>query len=173
MSDNDKLYFYSKSKNALPGGGCNEYVSDINLYETLAQYPGFRKVLSNFHVAPFKYNGYTYNSIEHVFQAMKIALVDKEKAYFFTVESGHEIGLGAGSIAQKNRKLVMLSKDDLKSWSSIKNDIMKAAASEKYKTHPEALKILRATNDAELWHIVTRSKPERFLHLEDIRRELN
>ncbi len=43
------------------------------------------------------------------------------------------------------------------------------AALEKYKQQNDCLKVLKATNCAELWHIVMRSKPERFFHLEKIR----
>jgi hypothetical protein len=41
----------------------------------------WRKILSNFHLCPFQYKEYTYNSIEHAFQSQKIALVLFEKAY--------------------------------------------------------------------------------------------
>ena len=46
------------------------------------------------------------------------------------------------------------------------------AAIEKYKACEEARIVLKATKDAELWHIVSRSKPVRFEHLEIIRSEL-
>ena len=45
-----------------------------------------RKILSNFHLYPFQYKEYTYNSIEHAFQSQKIALVSPEKTYLFTME---------------------------------------------------------------------------------------
>jgi hypothetical protein len=102
-----------------------------------------------------------------------VELVDVKAAHRFTVESGDPIGLGDGAMAQKNRKLVMLSPEDLKMWDAIKWDIMKEAAREKYIQNPEAAKILLNTRDAELWHIVSRQKPVRFKHLEDIRLELS
>jgi hypothetical protein len=43
-------------------------------------------------------------------------LVDKDKAFWFTIESGNEIGLGSGDVAQKNRKLIKLSKIQLDEW---------------------------------------------------------
>lgn len=165
----DKLYFYSKSKDAIVGKGINEVVKDISEYENLKNVKDWRKVLSNFHVYPIKYQGYTYNTIEHVFQAKKIEIVDKEKALYFTVESKNEIGLGDGEMARKNRKLVKLNKDELMLWNKIKDDVMFVAALTKYLMCEEAKYVLKSTKKAELWHIVPRSKPIRFKHLEIIR----
>lgn len=170
MTTKDKLYFYSKSALVPAGEGANEVAADKTLYESLGT--GFRQVLSNFHMCPFKYEGYTYNTIEHVFQAMKIALADEKEALKFTVESGHAIGQGDGAVAQKNRKLVKLDDKLLNKWHTIKHKIMRDAALAKYQTCPEAAKILKATLGAELWHIVSRKKPERFTHLEEIRQLL-
>jgi len=72
--------------------------------------------LSNFYVL-------TYNSVEHTFQSYKIALVDKDKAFWFTIENGNDIGLGGGDVAQKNRKLIKLNKIQLEEWGKIKHDI--------------------------------------------------
>lgn len=166
-TQNDKLFFYSKSAMVPPGKGANEVVKDESLYESLGV--GFRQVLSNFHVCTFIFEGYTYNTIEHVFQAKKIALADEKEAYKFTVESGHEIGKGDGVMAQKNRKLVKLDHKQLAHWDTIKHGIMKDAALAKYQTCKEAASVLKATLGAQLWHIVSRKKPERFLHLEQIR----
>lgn len=169
----DKLFFYSKSTDRKPGQGANEKGNPAN-YTELSKIKDWRRILSNFHVCPFKYKGYTYNSIEHVFQAMKIALVDKEAALRFTVESGNEIGQGDGAMAQKNRKLRMLSKPQQEKWASMNRQIMYEAAFEKYKACKEAREVLKATGKAQLWHIVIRSKyPDHFTHLELIRDKLN
>ena len=166
---NDKLYFYSKSRDVAPGKGTNEVVENVSLYEELTKIKDWRKILSNFHMCPFKYEGYTYNTIEHVFQAKKIEIVDKEKAHYFTLESGHDIGQGDGEIARKNRKLVKLDNDELKLWATMKDKVMHDAALQKYMTCKEAQNVLKATNGSQLWHIVSRSKPVRFEHLEKIR----
>jgi ribA/ribD-fused uncharacterized protein len=163
----DKLFFYSKSAQVPAGKGTNEVVENPKMYEPLGT--DFRQVLSNFHVTPFKYKGYTYNSIEHVFQAKKIELANPGEAYKFTLESGDNIGQGNGAVAQKNRKLVVLSPQVLAKWDEIKEDIMYDAALEKYKQNAEAASILKGTLNAELWHIQMRKKPIRFHHLEQIR----
>lgn len=155
-----------------PGKGANEYVENSFLYTDLAKIKDWRRILSNFHVFPFKYQGYTYHTIEHVFQAMKIAIVDKEKALKFTVESGDEIGKGDGDVARKNRKLAKLNDAQLAQWAKMRDNVMHDAAVEKYTACAEARAVLKATNCAELWHIVSRSKPVRFDHLEKIRATL-
>lgn len=166
----DKLYFYSKSADKPPGKGANEYVHDVTIYAGLPK--DFRKMLSNFHVAPFEYEGLTFRTIEHAFQAKKIALENVAIAYKFTVESGDIIGQGDGAMAQKHRKLVMLDKAQLACWDHIKEDIMYEAALAKYTQNPEAARVLKATGNAELWHIVSRRQPVRFKHLEKIRNQL-
>lgn len=169
LTKDDKFYFFSRSKDVPPGEGTNEYVKDAKLYNRLGQIRNFRRILSNFHVYPFKFEGYTYNSIEHVFQAKKIELADRESAFNFTLESGHEIGRGDGNVAQKNRKLVVLNKKLLEKWDKIGKDVMRNAAIEKYKACEEARIVLKATLGSQLWHIVSRRKPVRFVHLEEIR----
>lgn len=170
MSIIDKFYFYSKSKDVKPGNGVNEIVFDIGIYDELSKIKDWRKILSNFHVYPFEYNGYTYNTIEHAFQAKKIELVDKEKSLWFTIESENEIGKGNGEIARKNRKLVKLNKDMLEKWSTIRDNILEDISIQKYKQCDIAKNVLKLTKNAELWHIVSRSKPIRFEHLERIRK---
>jgi ribA/ribD-fused uncharacterized protein len=168
----DKLCFYSKSRDVKPGKGTNEFVNDATDYMDLASVKDWRKILSNFHVSPFTYNGYTYMSIEHAFQAKKIELADKETALYFTLESGHDIGRSGPEIARKNRKIIKLSKEQLAQWSQIRDEVMYEAAQQKYAICYEAAKVLKATHSAELWHIAPRSKPVRFEHLEKIRTEI-
>lgn len=169
---NDRLFFYSKSRDAKPGKGVNELVKDVNLYDDLGAIKDWRKVLSNFHLCLFQYKGYTYRSIEHVFQAKKTEIVDREKALWFTLESGNEIGKGDGEVARKNRKLVKLNKEQLMQWAQIRDQVMYEAAVQKYNNCVMSQKVLRATKNAELWHVVPRSKPVRFEHLEIIRKQI-
>ncbi len=165
----DRLYFYSKSADKKPGQGANEVVSNPADYTELAKIKDFRKVLSNFHYCPFVFEGKTYNTIEHVFQSKKIALVDPIKASYFTRESGHIIGQSDGLVAQQNRKLVILEKGNVIKWAQMSDRVMEQAAVEKYRQCPDARKILKLTGNAQLWHIVARKQPVRFKHLERIR----
>ena len=169
VSSQDRLYFYSKSADRFPGKGANEFVSNPSDYTELARIKDFRKVLSNFHYCPFVFEGKTYNTIEHVFQAKKTALVDPVRASYFTRESGHPIGQGDGLTAQKNRKLVILDKGSIAKWAQISDKVMEQAAIAKYRQCPEAMNVLKLTGKAQLWHIVARKQPVRFKHLERIR----
>ena len=73
------------------------------------------------------------------------------------------------SNGSKNRKIAILDKKNIIKWAQINNQVMEQAAIEKYKSCPEAMKVLKATGDAQLWHIVSRKQPVRFEHLERIR----
>ena len=165
----DKLYFYSRSRDVFPGCGPNEQVSNSSNYEKLSRIPDWRKVLSNFHSDPFVWNGKKWKTIEHAFQATKIALVDEEKAKYFELDSGFAIGMEDGCVAQKNRKMVLLDDTTLKQWSAISQDTMDEIAIAKYSQSKIGQSVLFATRDAELWHLVPRCAPIRFHHLEKIR----
>ena len=167
----NKLFYYSKSRDVAPGKGTNEMLENQDDFQALKNIKDWRKILSNFYVEKFVYNGHTYNSVEHAFQAAKIALVDKNKAFWFTLESGHEIGLGGGDVAQKNRKLIKLNKSQLEKWDIIKYDVMINITKERIKQSETYQKVLIETKKSELWHIQVRKSPIRNTYLEDIRSE--
>ena len=168
----DRLYFFSRSRDVPPGKGTNETVNSPGDYVELANIPNWRQVLSNFHVAEFPYKNRTYRTIEHAFQAEKTALLDPEKALWFSQDSSHAIGQGDGALAQKNRKLVTLGSSEVSQWDHIKEGVMAAIALCKYRQCPDALRILKLTISAELWHCQVRKPAVRFSHLEDIRMDL-
>jgi predicted NAD-dependent protein-ADP-ribosyltransferase YbiA (DUF1768 family) len=172
LSRPDKLFYYSKSRDLAPGKGVNEYVEDPSQYKILSKVKDWRKILSNFYVSPFTWNGRTWNSVEHAFQGSKIALVDPEKGEWFTLESGHTIGQGNGEEARKNRKLVMLNQRKLKEWNEIKSNTMESILYEKFTQVPLAGRVLYETSDAELWHSPGRAKAERQWEMEKARDKL-
>lgn len=165
----DKFVFFSRSANKQPGRGAGEHVSDPLKYGDLSRFRDWRKVLSNFHECVFEHRGLHYKTIEHGFQAQKIALADPEKAKLFALESDSELSKGDGLAAQKKRKMVKLNKEQLAVWEKRKHNIMGKLAVDKYLACPEAMSILKATGQAELWHAVPRQSPVRFTHLEKIR----
>jgi predicted NAD-dependent protein-ADP-ribosyltransferase YbiA (DUF1768 family) len=167
----NKFFFNSKSRDVAPGKGVNESLENPKDFDDLKNIKDWRKILSNFYVERFVYNSHTYNSVEHAFQAVKIALVDKDKAFWFTIESGNEIGLGSGDVAQKNRKLIKLSKIQLDEWDKIKYNVMINITKERVKQSETYQKVLRETKNAELWHIRVRKSSIRNKYLEDIRSE--
>ncbi len=172
MIPSDKLCYYSKSKDAPVGKGANEYINDPSLYKDLSKIQNWRKILSNFYCEPFSYKGKNYNSVEHVFQGYKIALVSPEKAEYFTLDSNHPIGLGDGAMAQKNRKLVVLSTEQLKYWDTIKHDLMTDITLQRILQSDTYKNVLIATRHAELWHVVVRKGIIRNKYLEELRNNL-
>jgi predicted NAD-dependent protein-ADP-ribosyltransferase YbiA (DUF1768 family) len=169
MKMEDKLCYYSNSRNVFVGNGVNEYVKNRLHYEGLDKIANWRRILSNFYVEPFVFEGKTYNSVEHAFQAYKTAIASKEKAFLFTIESEHEIGLGDGSVAQKNRKLVVLNPEQIKYWDDIKDEIMTKITLERINQSPTYKNVLLLTGSAQLWHVMVRKGVVRNKYLEDLR----
>lgn len=169
----DKLCYYSKSKNVPVGNGIHEYINDISQYTELNKIKNWRKILSNFYIEPFIYENKTYNTVEHAFQAQKIALVDKLKSEYFTIESNHNIGIGDGLIARKNRKIILLNKEQLKYWDTIKQDIMIRITYQRILQSNTYKNILKLTNKAELWHVISRVGLIRNKYLEELRDNMN
>ena len=60
-----KFAFYSKSADAAPGKGINESLKTGSVYPGLAKIDNWRRVLSNFFLCQFKYDGKTFSSAEH------------------------------------------------------------------------------------------------------------
>ena len=174
-----KIYFYSRSADKLPGEGTHEtWLFDKNMFKGNFEdkpYTKWRQHLSNFDVLPFTWSGKRFNTIEHAFQYAKIRLADATEAYKFTLDSETALGQADGVEAQKMRKIVKLNEEQIAFWNIISKRIMASAAREKYLQNAGSLSshILKLTQDAELWHIVSRKKEaDRFQHLEEIRKML-
>lgn len=181
----DKLVFYSGSAFAPPTRGIHESGSPIQ-YTELERFGNWRRMLSNFDVSEsftwdgndigFRFNpGTRWRSIEHVFQGAKLSLVDISHGLRFTEEYGGFIGKGDGRLAKLNGRLVRLNPVQIAAWDRVKDSVMESAAYAKYTQHIEGTwaKMLRATKNAELWHLQRqRGRPSvlvRFAHLELIR----
>jgi predicted NAD-dependent protein-ADP-ribosyltransferase YbiA (DUF1768 family) len=124
-------------------------------------------------LADFTLDGRTYRSVEHAFQAAKIALVDPELAAGFALESGTALAHGDGAAARKQRKLVLLDAAQLQDWDGRKHGVMRAAMQAKFSQHADLGAVLLATSPAELWHGAGRGQaPQRIFDLEAIREAL-
>jgi predicted NAD-dependent protein-ADP-ribosyltransferase YbiA (DUF1768 family) len=168
MAMADKFFFFSMSIDESPGKGAKEH-GDPDKYASLARFDDWRKTLSDCHTTPFVWRGYTWNSIEHAFQAMKIGLQDPDKAYDFTVDSGHFIGRGDGCSAYRHRKYVALTQENVDQWARTGESSLHQATAAKYAQNARASAVLEATGDAELWHVAPRGRAHRSGHLENIR----
>ena len=163
----DKLCFYSKSKDCAPGKGVNEVTSKE--YNELSKIKNWRQILSNFHISEFKYDNFTFRSVEHAFQYEKIKLVNGFTAFNFTKESNSNLGNGDGLEARKNRKIILLTDEQLAYWSSIKYSKMDDIVFARFSQNEKDREVLLLTKDAELWHSVVRGKPMRMLSHERAR----
>lgn len=169
----DRLLFWSRSPDGrAPGSGTGELVADAAAYAELATVPHWRRVLSNFWETAHPIDdgdGRLYRTVEHGFQAHKIALADAAAARRFEADSGDPIGEGGGLTAQKNRKLVKLGAVAIAEWDAASWEDMHQLHLCKFGQDELSRFVLAATGDAELWHIVPRRKPERWSHLEVVR----
>lgn len=166
----DRLYFFSGSADLPPGQGVHERVADPARYAALADVRHWRRMLSNFWPADFTLRERTYRTVEHAFQAAKIALVDPALAERFTLESGTELARGDGATARKHRKLVLLDDAQLRRWDGRKHAVMRDAMQAKFSRHEPLRAVLLATLPAQLWHGTGRGQsPGRIHDLESIR----
>lgn len=166
----DRLYFFSGSADLPPGQGVHEEVADPARYAPLAGVRQWRRMLSNFWPAQFTLGGRTYRTVEHAFQAAKIALVDPALAERFALESDTELARGDGAVARKHRKLVLLEEAQLHEWDGRKGAVMRDAMFAKFSRHEPLRAVLLATRPAQLWHGTGRGQPPtRIDDLETIR----
>ncbi|MBM2618517.1 NADAR family protein [Actinoplanes sp. LDG1-06] len=166
----DRLYFFSGSADRPPGQGAHERVADPARYATLARVKHWRRMLSNFWPAEFTLGERTFRTVEHAFQAAKIALVDPASAERFALQSGNELARGDGLAARKQRKLVLLDAAQLRQWDQQKHAVMRDAMRAKFGAHEPLRAVLLATAPAHLWHGTGRGQPPTRIHdLEVIR----
>jgi len=178
----DILLFYSKSKDLpagthVPGRLYQEHTDDPEHYLQLNAIPNWRRVLSNFHVFDFTIEVapdtvLTFRTIEHGFHYFKIKIADPSRAFEFALESGSKLSKGDGLDARRARKIVVLSEQDLKTWEQQRDHVLEMLATCRYTQDPLSKQVLLATQDAQLWHIVSRSTPVRFEFLERLRDKL-
>ncbi len=178
----DKLLFYSKSKD-LPAGAIvsgrviQEDVHDPDDYTALNAIPHWRQVLSNFYTFDFVVEVspdtvLTFRTIEHGFHYFKIKIANPERAFELALESGTQLSQGDGLDARRARKLVVLTPQQLQEWDRQRDTVLYLLSKCRYSQDSLSKRVLLATQDAQLWHIVSKSSPVRFSHLETIREEL-
>jgi len=173
FDDTTVFQFYSKSSDKpLPGRGAGEKINPTNQekYSKLATMTGWRKVLSNFYMAPFKLDDRTWNSVEHYYHANKFKKSHPDFYEQFTVESGSDISTdpafakaaGGKSGKYKSKKWKRqkdITIDDDFFTSGRNQTIMEAGQYAKYSQNKPALEVLLATNDAKLQHHVRGQPP--------------
>ncbi len=178
--------FYSKSADKpLPGKGAGETIntSRIKEFAELASMIGWRKVLSNFYMAPFKLDNRTWNSVEHYYHANKFKKNHPDFYQLFTVESDSDISKdaafakGAGGktgnfkkMNYKRPKDIVIDEDFFSSGRA--QQAMEAGQRAKYTQNEIPKRVLLATKNAKLQHHVRGSPPIIFYDSMKIREEL-
>jgi len=167
----DKFVFFSKSADLLPGKGSKEELNSNITYTKLKNIKNWRKVLSNFYLCDFVYENKTYGSVEHAFHGKKFKLIGEfDLAYKFTKESNSILSKSNGNEAQKMRKHVLMTHDQLINWNKVKYKYLYDILIAKFSQCKIANEVLLATKNAQLYHIISRSSDiQRWTNLEKIR----
>ena len=184
--DSSVFVFYSKSKDVMPGKGGNnhkdaekkwsEKVSDPTKFDELSRIKDWRKVLSNMWSGQnedkplFSLEGYEWASVEHWFHANKFRWMIEESEEYkdfyekFTFNSGSEIcknaklalsaGGRSGNVRGKKYRPKNVVLDP--KWEEIKERIMLNGQKAKYEQDELSKKVLLATKDAKLRHLMLR-----------------
>ena len=188
--------FYSRSQNKAPGTGAGEKipVADKKRFEALKKHKGWRKVLSNFYIFPFEYDGNTWNSSEHLYHALKFKKNNPEFYRKFSLESkssfsesplmakaaGGKKGIFTtrkkdATGKMKTEKKILRGTDivaDSDFWDR-KNEAMEEALRAKFTKDGLPKQILKDTLDAKLVHYLGRGHgTEIWEHLMKIREEI-
>ena len=77
--EQDILQFYAFSANKEAGKGVGDLVKDPSKYHELNKIENWRKMFSSLWEEDFVYEGYTYKSFEHCFQACKFNITGHEE----------------------------------------------------------------------------------------------
>jgi len=169
MYNNDIVFmFYSNSKDEIPGKGIREKMitGEENKYIPLLK-SNWRKKLSNFWVQPFILDDKQWASVEHYYQASKFKKENPLFYHLFSIDSGSIIcqdpsmaksaGSKCGKVNKKKwgPKNVHIDSDFFSN--NRNNEEMYKAQFAKFTQNDDLKKILIATLDAKLMHIICRS----------------
>jgi predicted NAD-dependent protein-ADP-ribosyltransferase YbiA (DUF1768 family) len=176
------LTFYSKSADKYPGNGTDEQYSPIDedYFCELFHISHWRRMLSNFWIAPFELDGLWWNSVEHAYHASKFREENPDYYYLFSLNSESDIcqepvlakGAGGktGKIKGKQYRSKNITVDS--GYFEEKRDYyeMCRAQEAKFTQNPELMKMLKLTGSAELFHYMGRGQGYiQFSYLEELR----
>jgi len=169
----DRLTFYSKSADVIPGAGPQEIVASPMPYLALTEFAHWRRRLSNFWIAPFIWNGKRWNTVEHAFQAEKFRELDPQFYDMMSLDSNSLLSKQDGLVARQQRKHLILNYGQLKHWAEVSKELMPKLLEAKFRSCEHCAQVLMLTGEAELWHYAERGLGyERWRHLEEIRSTL-
>lgn len=163
----DTLQFYAFSANKHAGKGVGDMVKDPSIYFELNKIENWRRSFSSLWEEEFYFEGFRYKSYEHCFQACKFNLTGHPDAGFkFTVESGCNLN------AQKSRRLIQLSQEEIALWEEKKSEIKEKIYRAKFFPGSIAHRALVNTKNAILINSGPRIKKIRCTRMEKLREKL-
>ena len=173
----DKLVFFFKSDDDLPGRGVKEHINIITEYENLSKFKNWRQMLSDFYISPFIVDDEEWVSVDHFIHACKFRQL-KDPNYLmyyktFTSNGGEmwskdtTLAWFAGQAGKKNREgkkynTVKLNNrvpqniDPRPDFISkhIDKKAMTIARFAKFSQNEELKNALLETKDADLFHLI-------------------
>jgi predicted NAD-dependent protein-ADP-ribosyltransferase YbiA (DUF1768 family) len=178
--------FYSKSSGKpYPGKGAGETIKPENIskFSELASIKDWRKVLSNFHIAPFTLDGHRWNSVEHYYQGSKFKKDNPVFYVTFSLDSDSELSIDpvwaksyggkTGKFRGKQVRSKKIKMDtDFFGENGRAGKEMEAAQMAKYSQNDTAKKVLLETKDAKLVHYSRGNPPIVFNDSMRIRKQL-
>jgi predicted NAD-dependent protein-ADP-ribosyltransferase YbiA (DUF1768 family) len=185
FSEDTVFMFYSKSGDSKPGKGAGEQIppGKDSEFKELGKMKNWRRMLSNFYIAPFELYGLHWSSVEHYYQASKFKKDNYNYYFQFSLDSESELskdpvmaksaGGKTGKVAGKQfrPKTVKLDADFFNTNRSEEEMCMAQYA--KFSQNEELKQVLLLTKDAKLVHYVRGQKePVVFHHLMNIRQYL-
>ena len=177
--------FYSKSADKKPGKGAGEMIQDVDEanFEALSEIPHWRKMLSNFHVAPFELDGHMWSSVEHYYQASKFKENNPEFYLQFSLDMNPQAELSMDPVLAKaaggktgkfkgkrvRDENVVIDPNFFDGRHQVE---MKAAQMAKFSQNVDLRDVLLLTKQAKLQHFVRASPPVVFTELMEVRQHL-
>lgn len=108
----------------------------------IAHFVGPFSYLSNFYVAPFKYNGITYQTVEHYFQAQKVWLPDENHS----LEFRRIVQARDAKTAKRLGRTVTLRPG----WDALRLEVMRNGLHHKFNQNPKLAARLMMTGNKPL-----------------------
>lgn len=164
-----QVYGRSNDK-PLPGKGNGEKIVDEEIikYSTLSKHHNWRRKLSNFWVAPFTIDDYTWSSVEHFIQGSKFRHIPEVYTKFALKNESISVDNSQSKLAQDPQNAKEAASKPRTFGKHITIDpnftnntsgLLETAYMAKYQQHPELKQILLDTHNAKITQYTRANEP--------------